>query len=79
MTMVTLDQIHNALEESGDLTDDISMMLVSVDPDRDTPERLKSYVAHFNERFTGATGTEENLRNFAGQVSAVYSLSLIHI
>ena len=50
------------------------MMLVSVDPERDTPERLKSYVGHFNDGFVGATGTADNLRTFATQVSAVYSI-----
>ena len=49
-------------------------MLVSVDPERDDPERLKEYVKYFNKDFLGATGTTSNLASFAKQVSAVYSL-----
>lgn len=74
MTMVILDQLHDQLAETGDLDDDVAMMLISVDPERDTPERLKNYVTHFNERFVGATGKDENLQKFARQVSAVYSI-----
>lgn len=74
ITLTVMDQLHNTLAETNDLSDDIEMMLVSVDPDRDTPERLKSYVSHFNETFVGATGTAENLSIFADQVSAVYSV-----
>ena len=74
MTLTIMDQLHTTLAESNDLSNDIAMMLVSIDPDRDTPDRLKSYVSHFNDSFTGATGTAENLKTFAGQVSAVYSV-----
>lgn len=74
MTLVIMDQLYELLAEADDLEDNISMMLISVDPERDTPDRLKSYVSHFNESFIGATGTDENLKNFASQVSAVYSV-----
>jgi protein SCO1/2 len=74
MTLTIMDQLYETLADNNELSDDVAMMLVSVDPDRDTPERLKSYVGHFNERFTGATGTAEHLSNFAKQVNAVYSL-----
>lgn len=39
-----------------------AILLVSVDPDRDTPEVLKQYVARFGEGFSGATGPVEELR-----------------
>ena len=74
MTMTILDQLYRTLEEDNQLTDDIAMMLVSVDPHRDTPDRLNSYVSHFNERFVGATGQREQLKSFADQVSAIYSV-----
>ncbi len=74
MTLTIMDQLYSTLADNNELTEDVAMMLVSVDPERDTTERLKSYVAHFNETFTGATGTPDNLSSFANQVSAVYSV-----
>ncbi len=35
------------------------VVLVSVDPGRDTPEQLARYVAHFDPSFLGATGSPE--------------------
>jgi len=57
-----------------DAHNSVKTLLVSVDPERDTPQRLKEYVNYFNESFIGATGAAENLTSFAKQVSAVYSL-----
>jgi protein SCO1/2 len=34
---------------------------VSVDPERDTPERLARFVTAFNERFVGVTGPLEDV------------------
>jgi protein SCO1/2 len=68
-----LSQMHATLAEQ-EVDSDVRSLLVSVDPERDTPERLKEYVKYFNEKFIGATGTQSNLASFARQVSAVYSL-----
>ncbi len=37
------------------------VMLVSVDPARDTPQALAGYVAHFDPAFIGATGTAASI------------------
>lgn len=39
--------------------------LVSVDPKRDTPERLEKYVHSFSPTFTGATGEQQAVHEFA--------------
>lgn len=72
MAMTTLNQLSNILETSD--TPYPQTLLVSVDPERDTPEHLKNYVRHFNEGFSAATGTPEAIRDFANQVSASYSV-----
>ena len=46
------------------------VVFVTVDPKRDTPARLKSYLAHFDERFIGLTGSRANLDRFAAQLGA---------
>ncbi len=74
MTLTILDQLYKKLADGDQLRDDVAMMLVSIDPHRDTPERLNSYVAHFNDSFVGATGEPAKLKSFANQVSAIYSV-----
>jgi protein SCO1/2 len=39
--------------------DDLRFLFVSVDPERDTPEVIGRYLAHFDPSFTGATGSRE--------------------
>ena len=45
--------------------DDVTTLFVSVDPRRDTPERLASYVNFFGERIVGLTSEEPALRKLA--------------
>ncbi|TYC57496.1 SCO family protein [Marinobacter sp. BW6] len=51
--------IHQLPEE---YQDDVTTLFVSVDPRRDTPERLASYVNFFGERIVGLTAEEPTLR-----------------
>lgn len=70
-TMTVLNQLHGRLKEKG-IDDTVNMMLVSVDPERDTIENLKEYVAFFNPSFSAATGTPAAIKDFTSQVSAIY-------
>ena len=36
-------------------------MFITVDPERDSPERVQEYVNHFNPDFIGLSGTETEL------------------
>ena len=42
------------------------VLLVSVDPQTDTPARLKEYLGRFDGRFTGLTGTPDQINHVAG-------------
>ncbi len=44
--------------------DGLQIVFVSVDPERDTPERIASYLAHFDPTFVGATGTTAEIERF---------------
>ncbi len=41
--------------------DQVQVLMISVDPERDTTEKLADYVAHFNPAFVGMTGTEDEI------------------
>lgn len=70
-TLVELNSAQRLLDEAG-LDAGIQYVFVSVDPRRDTPERLGRYVGHFNKKFIGATGAEQALKRFAHEVGEVY-------
>ncbi len=57
----TLTDFQRIKEDLGDDADDVAFVMVSVDPERDTPERMKEYLAFFDPEFIGLTGTEEEL------------------
>jgi len=50
------------------------VLLVSVDPDRDTPELLARYVAYFDPDFIAATGSDDQLQVLARQLGAIYRI-----
>ncbi len=50
----------------------IQLVFVSVDPDRDTQERLKDYVAFFDPALIGVTGKPDSLQALSRQFGASY-------
>ncbi|MGH8251763.1 MAG: SCO family protein [Steroidobacteraceae bacterium] len=44
--------------------DDLQFMFVSVDPERDTPEVVARYLAHFDPALVGATGSRAEMERF---------------
>lgn len=68
----TLSRLSTLMEKLGPLGDRIQVILVSVDPERDTPGVLKTYLEAFNPRFIGLTGTSEQLASFASAFRAFY-------
>lgn len=68
----TLSRLSALMERLGPQSDEIQVILVSVDPERDTPAVLTTYLAAFDARFVGLTGTPEQLANFAKTYRAFY-------
>jgi len=61
----TLARLSGLMQKLGSDADKLKIVLVSVDPERDTPEVLKVYLAAFDPRFVGLTGSPEQLGVFA--------------
>jgi len=70
-TLVELDRAQKSLARAG-LDADNQYVFVSVDPQRDTLKRLAEYVAFFNEKFVGVTGSDQALRKFTRQLGVLY-------
>ena len=64
VTMAQLARFMDGLEGLPQ-ADDTRVVMVSVDPARDTVERLARYVPYFNPGFVGVTGAAPAIRRFA--------------
>lgn len=49
-------------------SDELQVVLVSVDPERDTPKQLKSYIEYFNPKFQAWSGDINNIETLARQM-----------
>jgi protein SCO1/2 len=57
----SLAALAAARQKLGQQADRLQVVFVSVDPERDTPARLSSYLAQFDKSFIGITGTPEQM------------------
>lgn len=56
-----LQRINTVLKELGDKSNEIQPIFITVDPERDTVDVMKNYVAMFNPRLIGLTGTPQQI------------------
>ncbi len=69
----TLSTVNQALQLLGKKADEVQLVMVSVDPDRDTPAVLKHYLANFNPSFIGMTGDPEQIAQAATPFGVIYT------
>lgn len=62
-----------ALEQMGEDAKKIQPVFVSIDPERDTPEVVKSYVENFGSGLVGLTGTPEQVAQAAKAYRVYYA------
>ena len=70
-TLAALDATRQRL---GDKADDLQIVFISIDPERDTPQALKDYLSSdgFPEGVIGLTGTPEQVKAAADGYKAFY-------
>jgi protein SCO1/2 len=69
--MATFDALEKELAGSG-ADPQPDFLFVSVDPERDTPERVGEYAGYFNPRIRGATAGHEVLVPLTRQLGILY-------
>ncbi|AUL17634.1 SCO family protein [Bordetella bronchiseptica] len=69
----SLAELSQVMKQLGPDADRVQVLLVTVDPERDTPEILKQYVTTFDPRFLGLTGTPEQIKQAAASFKAYYA------
>jgi cytochrome oxidase Cu insertion factor (SCO1/SenC/PrrC family) len=68
----TLLTISQALDELGDEAKLVQSLFISVDPERDTPEVLAEYIAQFDKRILGLTGSAAEIATAARAFHVYY-------
>lgn len=53
----------------------LQIVFISVDPDRDTPEKLKEYVTFFNKDFVGATTSLDKLKPLTKKLGILHYIT----
>ena len=69
-TLADLRQLRSKLP--AEARANLRVVLVSVDPHRDTPEQLKKYLNYFDADFVGLTGEQDSIQKLANAVSIPY-------
>ncbi|MFN4164984.1 MAG: SCO family protein [Ferrovibrio sp.] len=67
-----LQTIAIAMDGLGADAAKVQPILISVDPERDTPPVMKEYVQAFHERMVGLTGTPEQIAKVAREYRVYY-------
>lgn len=67
----TLAKLAQVRQQLGDEADNVQVIMITVDPERDTPDALADYVSRFDPTFVGLTGTTEAI-DAAGQPFGVF-------
>jgi len=75
-TLAILARARDSIVKSAVDAEDIQIVFISVDPNRDTASKLKQYVTHFHATFLGVTGDDAQIGNLAGQLGAAYEVSI---
>jgi protein SCO1/2 len=69
-TLLELTRVLNAL---GSQRQDVRAVFVTVDPERDTPARLKTYLENFHADIVGLTGSAAEIHKVADLFGSVYA------
>jgi len=65
------DQLERELPDGAPIP---RVVFVSVDPERDTSDKLAQYLSHFDPDFVGVSGSDEQLLPFTRQVGIAYRI-----
>lgn len=66
-TLAQMRELKGLLPEAA--RDRVRVVMISVDPNRDTPQQLKQYLGYFDPAFLGATGELASIQKLANAVS----------
>ena len=69
---VTLSNLKLLMLSLQEKAEDVQVIFISIDPERDTYQKLKDYVPYFHPTFIGLTGSEADLASVAKKYQTFY-------
>jgi protein SCO1 len=69
----TMAEMASVMQKLGPLADQVQVLFITLDPERDTQELLANYVPAFDKRFIGLRGTPEQTAQTAKEFKVFYS------
>lgn len=68
----TLAELSSAIRKLGPAGEKVQVLLITVDPERDTPEVLAKYVTAFNPAFLALRGNADETKRVAKEFKVIY-------
>ena len=69
----TMAEMASVMQKLGPQADQVQVLFITLDPERDTPQLLASYVPAFDKRFVGLYGSLEQTARTAKDFKVFYS------
>ena len=69
---ITLSNLKLIMLDLGEKAEDVQVIFISIDPERDTYEKLKDYVPYFHPTFIGLTGSDADIAAVAKKYQTIY-------
>jgi protein SCO1/2 len=69
----TMAEMASVMKELGPKADQVQVLFITLDPERDTRELLASYVPQFDKRFLGLYGTPDETAKVAKEFKVFYN------
>ncbi len=73
----TLADLRMAMQELGEDQSKVQVLFVSVDPERDTVERLGAYLQYFDPNFIGLTGPLAEIEAIANRFGVFFQKNVV--
>lgn len=70
----TMAQLSQVMQNLGEDAQNVRILFVSVDPHRDTPDKLQAYVHVFDKNAIGLTGSEKQIADVARRYRVAYQI-----
>jgi protein SCO1/2 len=70
-TLATLNDTYSKLKDHE--RQRMQIVMISIDPERDTVEKLAEYVPYFNDEFIGVTGNKHLIRRLTAELNVAYN------
>ena len=70
-TLATLNDTYSKLKDREQ--ERLQIVMISIDPERDSVEKLAQYVPYFNDEFIGVTGNKHLIRRLTAELNIAYN------